>query len=51
LDGAPKEKRNKIYSVENTLCAIYYPNEINASYIDYPQTPTHHFSVNLQIKD
>ncbi len=51
LDGAPKEKHNRIYSVENTLCAIYFPDEISASYIDYPQTPTHHFSVNLQIKD
>jgi len=28
-EGTPVEKRNKLYRVQNTLCAIYYPNPID----------------------
>jgi len=30
LDGVPEQFRNRLYAVRNTLCAIYYPDEISS---------------------
>jgi predicted O-methyltransferase YrrM len=50
LDGLPKEKHRYLYAVNNTLCAIYYPFEIDGSQSKFPQHPKFNFQVNLNIK-
>lgn len=39
LDGTPEEKRNHLYSVNHTLCAIYYPYPVESFTAVFPQAP------------
>ncbi|MCW3076466.1 MAG: class SAM-dependent methyltransferase [Bacteroidetes bacterium] len=37
LDGTPEDKRKHLYSVNNTLCAVYYPYPVESFTAVYPQ--------------
>ncbi|MBC7862840.1 MAG: class I SAM-dependent methyltransferase [Bacteroidia bacterium] len=47
LDGLPKEEHKHLYSVSNSLCAVYYPYPVNSYFPEYPQTPKNNFSVKI----
>jgi len=47
LDGSPPEALSHLYSVTNTLCAIYYRGEIRSELLPAPQTPNKVFSVHV----
>lgn len=48
LDGAPPDKRGKIYHVTNTLCAIYIPWEVKSFERVYPTYPDKKFTVSIK---
>jgi len=48
-EGTPVEKRKHLYKVENTQCAVYYPFDVKAKKVLYPQTPQYSFEVELKI--
>jgi predicted O-methyltransferase YrrM len=50
LDGAPNEKRNNIYRVSNTLCAVYTAGIIKAEYFEPFSDPEKFFSISLKVK-
>ena len=49
FDGLPAHEHKHLYSVSNTLCAIYYPYPVTAFPPEYPQTPRDNFSINIHI--
>ncbi len=51
LDGLPPEEHRHLYSVNNTLCAIYYPYPVKSFYPDFPQSPKTNFSLNIKINN
>ena len=51
LDGLPQSEHRHLYSVSNTLCAIYYPHQVNTLAYQYPQTPEHNFLLDITIKN
>ncbi|MEI6348361.1 MAG: class I SAM-dependent methyltransferase [Bacteroidota bacterium] len=46
----PKEKHKHIYLVSNTLCAVYYPFEIDFTMPKVNIRPEHFFSIELKVK-
>jgi len=50
LDGCPADKRNSLYHVSNTKCAIYIQGQFQASFICYPETPNKSFRVRLSMR-
>ncbi|MCC7302169.1 MAG: class I SAM-dependent methyltransferase [Bacteroidia bacterium] len=48
LDGAPAEKRNNIYHVSNTLCAIYINRPVKSFSRVYPAVPDKEFTITIQ---
>jgi hypothetical protein len=48
--GIPKEKHKNIYLVENTLCAVYIQEDIEASQLVKYTKPTHYFELDVRIK-
>ncbi|MFH1004543.1 MAG: class I SAM-dependent methyltransferase [Bacteroidota bacterium] len=46
LDGAP-EKRENIYHISNSLCAIYTTKKIKTGKLEYPTVPNKKFRVNI----
>lgn len=48
LDGTPEDKRKHLYSVNNTLCAVYYPYPVESFNAVYPQKPSNIYSVSIQ---
>lgn len=51
LDGLPKGKRMNLHHVSNTLCAIYYPKEIESRLLDFPINPDKFFQLKMKIKE
>ena len=49
LDGIPAEHQQHLYSISNSLCAIYYPYPVDSKTAKYPQTPEKHFKITLKI--
>jgi len=47
-DGTPEEKRKNLYSVSNTLCAIYTTKKIKTTVLDYPTYPNKSFDVEIK---
>ncbi len=47
LDGCPPEKRNHLYQVSNTLCAIYLNGKFKTSHTSFPQIPNKSFTVKI----
>ena len=47
LDGSPQEARAHIYSVTNTLCAIYTRKRVPSKMLSSPQTPNKTFRIRL----
>ncbi|MFN8229440.1 MAG: class I SAM-dependent methyltransferase [Bacteroidia bacterium] len=47
LDGLPKEMHKNLYSVNNTLCAIYYPYEVKNQQLNFPQSPNQLYTVKI----
>ena len=48
LDGAPAEKRDQIYHISNTLCAVYLPHVFpNHRLIPY-ETPKKYFEIEIK---
>jgi hypothetical protein len=50
LEGLPKDMHKHLYSVNNTLCAIYYPFNVDANELPYPQRPDQLFTVEINEK-
>ena len=50
LDGTPAEKRNKLYRVSNTLCAIYTNQQVNTYQQPAIETPGKSFSISITAK-
>jgi predicted O-methyltransferase YrrM len=50
LKGLPKDMHKHLYSVNNTLCAIYYPFNVDANELPYPQRPDQLFTVKINEK-
>ncbi len=50
LDGAPADKRSKIFHLTNTLCAIYTNGNFNTKKFDYPTYPDKEFTVTISGK-
>ena len=47
MNGLPAEKRKHLYAVSHTLCAIYYPFEIKAAVLTFPQEPAGLFTIQI----
>lgn len=47
LDGLPATKRDQLYHVSNTMCAIYYPKKIKSALENYPVKPNKKFEVKV----
>ena len=47
LDGVPAEKREHIYHISNTLCAVYLPESFKTKKLVPYETPTKYFEVNI----
>lgn len=50
LDGVPKEFHSKIYHVSNSLCAIYYPKEIESELLHFPVSTKILFDISLKAR-
>ena len=50
LDGTPTDKRNNLYRVSNTLCAIYTTQHITAIYPENYAAPTKAFTYSVTTK-
>jgi hypothetical protein len=48
LDGTPEEKRKNIYSISNTLCAIYSTKKFQTGKLDHPTYPNKKFDVAMK---
>lgn len=49
LDGCPKEKRDNLYHVSNTLCAIYIHGKFKTTFTTFPQMPNKSFTVKFSV--
>ncbi|MBL7931686.1 MAG: class I SAM-dependent methyltransferase [Bacteroidia bacterium] len=47
LEGLPKEMHRHLYSVNNTLCAIYYPFPVESKLMSYPQSPDKLYKIKI----
>lgn len=45
LDGCPEEKRNNLYHVSNTVCAMYMKGKFKTTFEAFPQIPNKKFAV------
>jgi predicted O-methyltransferase YrrM len=50
LDGIPKDYKNNLYHVSNSMCAIYIRKEIKSQLPDFPIKPSKIFTVQSKIK-
>lgn len=50
FSGIPKEKHKHIYLVSNSLCAVYYPFEVESTFHKANISPKSYFSVELTPK-
>jgi predicted O-methyltransferase YrrM len=50
LDGCPKEKRNNIYHISNTLCAVYLPESFPSAALSLYSFPKKHFEISIKMK-
>jgi hypothetical protein len=50
LSGTPADKRNNIFHITNTLCAVYINKQVKVSVPNYPKTPDKEFIISIQIK-
>lgn len=50
LHGTNKEMHGSLFGVQNTLCAIYFPKEIQSHPLKYPSSPQHEFDITLKLK-
>lgn len=50
FSGIPKEKHKHIYLVSNSLCAVYYPFEVESTFQKANNSPKNYFSVELTPK-
>ena len=48
LDGCPSDKRNRIYHISNTLCAVYLNEKLESDWLKINVTPKHWFEVNIK---
>ena len=50
LDGCPTEKRNNIYHVHNTLCAVYLPESFPTTVLSPHTPPKMYFEIEIKYK-
>ena len=50
MDGAPADRRSKIYQLSNTLCAIYTNGNFKTKKLDFPTYPDKEFTVAISGK-
>ena len=48
LDGTPAEKRDHIYHVSNTLCAVYLPEDFPTHKLTPYETPQKYFEIEIK---
>ncbi len=50
LDGCPEDKRQNLYHISNSLCAIYTQADYKSSVLNFPQLPNKSFNVQISAK-
>jgi predicted O-methyltransferase YrrM len=50
LDGTPKNKRNKLFHISNSMCAIYFNRSFNSLYTVQPEIPNKCFSIRISLE-
>ena len=48
LDGAPSEKRNHLYHISNTLCAVYLPESLETKKLVPYEKPLKYFEIDIK---
>lgn len=48
LDGTPADKRDHLYHISNTLCAVYLPETFDTHPLVPYETPNHYFEINIK---
>jgi predicted O-methyltransferase YrrM len=48
MDGTPEDKRKFLYRVKNTMCAVYYPQEFPAKYLENFPSPDKNFLISIK---
>lgn len=48
LDGAPTEKRKRIYHISNTLCAVYLPEDFDTHKLVPYEMPHKYFEIDIK---
>lgn len=48
LEGCPAEKRNSIYHISNTLCAVYMNTDLPARKANFPEDPSNTFEISIR---
>ena len=48
LDACPVEKRNNIYHISNTLCAVYINDDLKTSFLKINEKPEKYFEINIR---
>ena len=51
LDGAPADKRDKIFHLKNTLCAVYMNKKFNYKQPDFPAIPDKKFRTKIEVEN
>lgn len=47
LDGTPEKKRNNLYHISNTMCAVYVLGNFDTSFTIFPQIPNKNFTIRI----
>jgi predicted O-methyltransferase YrrM len=50
LDGTPEDRRDRIFHISNSMCAIYTNRSFNAIHALQPETPNKCFSIRISLK-
>lgn len=50
LDGCPTNKRDKVFHISNTLCAVYTEEDIISKNAIYPAFPDKNFKVTIEVE-
>ena len=49
-EGTPADKRQYLYSVSNTFCAVFIQKKFKTEFFEFPKTPDKLFTVNVSAK-
>jgi predicted O-methyltransferase YrrM len=50
LDGTPKDKRNNLFHISNSICALYTNRSFDSIHDLQPEIPSKNFSIRISLK-